>query len=90
MRKVTDYFFIMLDLGPTSFVNRYLFTEHKKYPLLNIFGTMYINFGEYSRYNGRTFAISEKNVNESIQCDHVYAYSSGKKIAHGLISKFGQ
>ena len=43
---------------------------------------MYIDFVEYPPYSGRTSAIFEKNVNESIQCDHGYTYSSGKKIVH--------
>ena len=59
--------------------------------MLKYFGPIYIDFGEYPRYSGRTCAIFEKNVNESIQCDHGYAYSSGKtKCAHGFIRKFGQ
>ena len=40
---------------------------------------MHIYFDEYPRYSSRTFAIYEKNANEIIQCDHGYAYSSGKK-----------
>ena len=52
---------------------------------------MYIDFDEYLRYSGRTSEIFEKNVYEIIQCDHGYAYYSGKKnCAHGLISKVGQ
>ena len=37
---------------------------------------MYIAFYEYPRYSGRTSTIFEKNVKESIECDHGYAYSS--------------
>ena len=40
---------------------------------------MYIDFDEYPRYSGRNSEIIEKNVNENIQCDHGYAYSSGKQ-----------
>ena len=52
---------------------------------------IYIDFDEYPRYSDRTSAIFEKNVNESIQCDHGYAYSSEENnFAYGLISKVGQ
>ena len=37
---------------------------------------MSIDFDEYHSYSGRTSAIFEKNVNESIQCDHGYGYYS--------------
>ena len=43
---------------------------------------MYIDFYEHSRYSGRTSAIFEKKFNESIQCDHGYAYYPGKKHLH--------
>ena len=67
-------------------------TELKEnYPLIKHFGPIYIDFDEYPRYSGRTSAIFETTINESIQCDHGYAYSSGKnKCAHGLIKKVGQ
>ena len=39
---------------------------------------MYIDFDEYPRYSGRNSGIFEKNINENIQCEHGYAYSSGK------------
>ena len=52
---------------------------------------MYIDFDQYPRYSGRTSTIFEKNINESIQCDNGYDYSSGEKnCAHGVIRKFGQ
>ena len=40
---------------------------------------MYIDFDDYPPYSGRISAIFEKYVNENIQCDHGYAYSSGKQ-----------
>ena len=40
---------------------------------------MYIDFDEYPRYIGRNSESFEKSVNENIQCDHGYAYSSGKQ-----------
>ena len=40
---------------------------------------MYIDFDEYCRYRGRNSEMFEKNVNENIQCDHGYVYSSGKQ-----------
>ena len=43
---------------------------------------MYIDFDEYPHYSGRTSEIFEKTFNENIQCDHGYAYSSGKKHLH--------
>ena len=74
---------MILDLGTASFENRSLFTELKENdPLIKHFGPMYIDFYQYPRYSGRSFVILEKNVNESIQYDHGYAYSSGKKIVH--------
>ena len=51
-------------------------------PLIKKFGPIYIDFDEYPRYIGRTSAFFERNVNESIQCDHIYAYSSGKFFVH--------
>ena len=52
---------------------------------------MYIDFDEYPCYSGRTSALFETTINESIQCDHGYAYSSGKQnCEHGLIKKFGK
>ena len=51
---------------------------------------MYVDFDTYPCYSGRTSAIFEKNVNESIQCDHGYAYYSGKNIVHmGSEGKLG-
>ena len=41
---------------------------------------IYIDFDDYPCYSGRTFVITEKTFNESIQCDYGYAYSSGKTI----------
>ena len=75
-----------LDLGTASFGNRSLLTEIKENtPLLKHFWPMYIDFDDYPRYCSRN-KIFEINVNESIQCDHGYAYSSGKKqFTHGLI-----
>ena len=78
--KLTDYFFTIINLGTTSFGNESLFTQQKeKFPLINIFGPMYIDFDEYPCYSGRNSEIFEKNVNENIQCVHGYAYSSGKQ-----------
>ena len=92
IRKLTDYFFVILDLGTTSFVNGSFLTELKENaPLLEYFGPIYIDFDEYPCYSGRTSVIFEKKVNESIQSDHGYAYSSGKKsCAHDLTRKVGQ
>ena len=71
---------MILDLGTTLFRDGFLFTEIKgNSPLLKHVGPMYIDFDEYPRYSGRKSAISENNVNESIQYDHGYAYYSGKK-----------
>ena len=39
---------------------------------------MYIHFDEYSPYGGRIYENFEPNVNDKIQCDHGYAYSSRK------------
>ena len=56
-----------------------------------VFGPTHIDFDEYPRYSGRTSTISEKTGDECIQCDHGYAYSSGKNnCAHGLIRKVGK
>ena len=63
IRKLTDYFFMKLYLGTTSFGNGYLFTKLKENNLLiKCFGTMYIDFDEYPRYSGTTSAILENNV----------------------------
>ena len=74
---------MILDLGTTSFEDGYVFNELKENaPFLKYFGPMYIDFDDHPHYSGRTSAIFEKNVDEIIQCDHGYAYSSGKKIVH--------
>ena len=39
---------------------------------------MYIYSDEYSPSSGRISKNFETNVNDNIQCDHVYAYSSSK------------
>ena len=79
IRKLTDYFFMIIDLGTTSFGNGSLFNEpNGNSPLIKHYWPMYIDFDEYPRYSGRTSVIFEKKVNESIQSDHGYAYSSGK------------
>ena len=71
IKKLTDYFFIVLDLGTASFGNGYLFTQLKEsYPLIKYFGPMYIDFDEYPPYSGRISEKSETNVNDHIQCDH--------------------
>ena len=61
IRKMTDYFFMILDLGNESFGNGSLFNELKENsPLIIHFGPMYIDFGEYPRYSGRISEIFEK------------------------------
>ena len=78
--NLTDYFFRIINLGTSSFGNECLFTQQKdNSPLLNCFGTMYIDFDEYPRYSGRNSEIFDKKVNENIQCVHVYVYYSGKQ-----------
>ena len=52
---------------------------------------MYIDFDYYPRYCGRISTIFERNVNEDIQCDHGYTYSSGKNNCENvLIGKVGK
>ena len=89
---MTDYFFTIIDLGTTSFGNEPSFTQQKgSFSLIIFFGPMYIDFDEYPRYRGRNSETFEKNVNENIQCDHGYEYSSGKqKCAHGLMMTVGK
>ena len=59
--KLTDYFFTIIDLGTASFGNQPLFTQQKeKFPLIECFGPMYIDFDEYPRYSGRNSEIIEK------------------------------
>ena len=78
---------MILDLWTSSFGNRSLLTRLKENaPLIKKYGPIYIDFDEYSRYSGR-ISNKIKNVNENIQYDHGYTYSSGKKhCAHGLMS----
>ena len=79
IKKLTDYFFMILYLGNASFGNGHFFTQLKKSPLIKHFGPIYIYFDEYPRYTGRTSNIFETNINDSIQCDHGYDYSSRKQ-----------
>ena len=92
MTKLSDYFFTIIDLGAASFGNEPSFTQHKEFfSLIKCFGPIYIDFDEYRRYRGRNSEMFEKNVNENIQCDHGYEYSSGKqKCAHGLMMTVGK
>ena len=77
---MTDYFFTIIYLGTASFGNESLFTQQNEISLLiKCFGPMYVDFDEYPPYSGRIFENFEKNVNENIQCDHGYAYYSGKQ-----------
>ena len=70
IKNLTDYFFVILDLGTASFVNGYMFTELKENsPLIERLGLMYVDFDEYPGYSGRISVIIEKNVNENIRCD---------------------
>ena len=80
IRKLIYYFFTIIYLGTASFVNEFLLNQLKdNAPLIKKFGPMYIDFDEYPPYSGRIFENFEKNVNENIQCDHGYAYYSGKQ-----------
>ena len=79
VRKLTYYFFVILDLGTASFGNGHLFTQLEEYDqLIEIFGPMYIDFDEYQPYSGRTYKKLETHINDNIQCDHGYAYYSIK------------
>ena len=40
---------------------------------------MYIDFDEYPPYSGRIPENVETYVNDNIQCDHGYTYSSSKQ-----------
>ena len=74
-----DYFFMIIDLGTAPFGNVYLFTQPKyNAPLIKQYVPIYIDSDEYLPYSGRISEIFE-NVNENIQCDHGYAYSSEKQ-----------
>ena len=60
IRKLTEYFLIILDLGTASFENGSLFTKLKdNAPLIKHFGPIYIYFDEYPLYTDK---ISEKNI----------------------------
>ena len=74
--KLTDYFFVVLDLGTESFGNGCLSTQlEENYSLIKYCAPMYIGFYEYPPYRGRISEMFEKNVNKNIQCYHGYAYS---------------
>ena len=78
IRKLTYYFFVILNLGTASFGKGCLFTQlNENAPLVEHFGPMYIYFDEYLPYSGG-IRKTETNVNDNIQCDHVYVYYSIK------------
>ena len=78
--KLIDYLFAITDLGTTSIVNEPLFTQQKENCwLIKCFGPMFIDFDEYPHYSGRESIMFEKDVNEDIKCEHVYAYSAGQR-----------
>ena len=80
IRKLTDYFFMIIDLGTASFGNGSLFTQiNENAPLINVFGPMHIDFDEYLPYSGGISEFFETNVNDNIQCNNGYAYYSSKQ-----------
>ena len=80
IRKLTDDFFMILDLGTASFGNGSLFNRLKENaPLIKYFGPIYIHFDEYPTYSGRISENFETNVNDNIKCDHGYTYCSSKQ-----------
>ena len=57
----TEYFFSTFCLGTTSVGKKPFFTQQKeKCQLIQCFGPMFIDFGEYPRYSGRESIILEK------------------------------
>ena len=80
IRKMTDYFFIILDLGTASIGNESLFTQLKENAaLIKKIGPMYIDFDEYPTYSDTIYEVFETNINANIQCEHDYSYSSSEK-----------
>ena len=79
IRKLTDYFFMILDLGAASFGNGYLFTELKgNSPLIKKLGQCILILKSILPIVVEYLKCLKNNVNENIQCDHGYAYYSGK------------
>ena len=84
IRKLTDYFFVILDLWTKSFENGSLFTWLKSNaPSIKHFGTIYTNFDEYPWYSGRTSAIFEKIVRKVFNVIMVMLILQAKKLHMG-------
>ena len=90
--KLTDYFFTIIDLGTASFGNESLFTQQKEnYPLLRVFGPMYIYFDEYPLYSGRNSENFEKMLMKIFSVSMVmHILQVNRKCAHGLMRKVGE
>ena len=78
-KKLTDYFFAVLDEGNASLGNGTFFTALKENAtLMKHFGKMYIYFDEYPPYSGAISKFFVTIINTRIQCDNGYPYSSIK------------
>ena len=70
---------MILDLGAASFGNGYLFTELKgNSPLIKKLGQCILILMSILPIVVEYLKCLKNNVNENIQCDHGYAYYSGK------------
>ena len=82
---------MILDLGTELFGNGSLFTELKENaPLIKKIGPMYIDFGEYPHYSGRTSEDFKIMLMKVFNVIMVMLILQVENVAHWLIRKVGQ
>ena len=75
VRKMTDYFFVIIGKQKESKQNQTLFTAIKQNAkLTRYFGSMYIDFDDYPTYTDAIYDIFEAKINSHIKCRHEYPY----------------
>ena len=80
---MTDYLFMILDLGTTSFVNISVFTTLNKIsPLIKKIGSMYIDFDDYPCYSGKKSANFKKELIKVFNVIIVIIILHAKTIVH--------
>ena len=92
IRKLTDYFFMVLDLETASFVNGSLFTQLKENTaLIKHFWPIYIDFDDYPPYGDKIsdFLKQMLMLIFSVNVDTIILQAN-RKCTRGLIRKVGK
>ena len=92
IKKLEDYFFVIVDLGTASFVNGYMSPQIKENSaLMKHFGPMYIDFDGYPPYSDTISEILEQMLMLIFSVNMgMLILQANRKCAHRLMSKFGK